>query len=193
MGARSGKIARPIGHRTLEISFRLKGFNRRGKIPEDRAIQAQDAENNLPDGVAVTRRHRHVTGHSRPGVLAPWGVAADGAHHRSARGPVRRFELIDELDFTEAGGLLHRKRAAVGKATKYPRPAVAVAKLRVEGDDRIEGRFEVGEVCPGQFELDLQAGPGLARRDFDADFLDGVQVAWTKAEAALDIGAFEAG
>src|SRR5207245_9198922 len=77
MGAWRGKIAGPTDHSPLEIALRLEGFKRRGKIPEDRAIQAEDAESNLPDGVALTRRQRHVTGPSRLGLLVPRGVAAD--------------------------------------------------------------------------------------------------------------------
>src|SRR6185437_6887356 len=119
------QIARPLRDGALEIALSLKRFDPAFKPAPRFSICAQDLEDDLANLLRLVWRERHKGGHLRFRVLCPGGVTTDGRHHRPARLPEGRFQLLNQLDLSEAFRLLHRQRTTVNERSKHPRPPIA--------------------------------------------------------------------
>src|SRR6185436_14480089 len=104
--------------------------------------------------------------------------------------PVRRFQLVDQLNLSQARWLLHRERAAIDKAAVSAGPAVAVTKLCVNGDHFPELRLEIRKVGPGEFEFHFGSDVGLPGADLDADLRNLLEEPRTQAESRVELIVF---
>src|SRR5439155_7737530 len=103
-----GQLVRPASDDALKMSFGIECFDFAFVIAELLLLQTQNAKDNFANFTGVIRRDGHQTRDLRFGVLCPGRVAANRHQDRATLLPERRLQFFHQLDFAEAGGLLHR-------------------------------------------------------------------------------------